>query len=45
MDTRTSDPFKLIPMTNAVASEFDVAHKNKKEYTTSAVNHAKEFIL
>jgi hypothetical protein len=31
MDAGTSNPFKLIPMTNAVASKFYVAHKYNEE--------------
>jgi hypothetical protein len=46
MDTGTaSDYSKLIPAVNTVAIKFNAKHKNDTEYTTSASNHAGNFIL
>jgi hypothetical protein len=45
MDVGTSRPFKLVPMVTAAAFEFKATHGNNKEYTTTAANHAGDFIL
>jgi hypothetical protein len=44
MDAGTSKPFKVIPMVTVAAFKFDAIHKNNKEYTTTAANHARHFI-
>ncbi len=45
MDAGTSEPFKLIPMVTAAAFEFNATHGNNKGYTTTAADHAGDFIL
>jgi hypothetical protein len=45
MNAGTSKPFQLILMVNAAAIEFGTEHKNDKEYTTTAANHAGDFFF
>jgi hypothetical protein len=45
MDAGTSNYSKLIPAVNAAAIKFIAELKNNAKYTTSASNHAGDFIL
>jgi hypothetical protein len=45
MSTRPSKPLKLIPAANAAAIKFDAEHEHNEDYTTTAADHAGDFIL
>jgi hypothetical protein len=45
MSAGTSEPSKLIPAANVTAIKFHAEHKHKEDYTTTAADHAGDFIL
>jgi hypothetical protein len=45
MSAEMSKPSKLIPAANAAAIKFDTEHEHDKDYTTTAADHAGDFIL